>query len=273
MIQLFISNVNFGPGKVFDNLTAGLRKIRVDYQVNPLQLNSSTPSYCLSPHPILFNDSSSMSIGPNICVLPTDLEVVMEQKFKYFITPCSWTKELCSRWIDPDKIKVWPVGIDLDKFNPFNSQKEIDCLLYLKNRTNEELDVVKKILSKFNQSYTILEYGKYSEEEFLEKISTSKYSFILGNTESQGIAIQEMMSCNLPLFVWDKTEWDHRGEEFKCAASTVPYWDKICGIKAGTNIEENFEKFLDTIGDYNPRSYIENNFSLEKRASEFLTIR
>ena len=127
-------------------------------------------------------------------------------------------------------------------------------------------------MEEFHQHYSVFEYGKYKEEDFLEMISVSRYCFVLGNTESQGIAIQEMMSCNLPLFVWDKTEWDHRGDEFKCEATTVPYWEDVCGIKTATNIEENFKRFLDTLENYNPRSYIETNFSLEKRASELLEI-
>lgn len=273
MIQLFLGNTSFGPGKVVANLTKGLQSLKVNYNVNAPYINTDFPAYCLSPHPFLFSDPDLLSIGPNICVLPTDLPVVTEQKFKYFITPCDWTADLYSRWIERDKIKVWPVGIDTQNFQPSPSTKTFDCLLYLKNRLPSEIDEAKRILEEFNQHYSVFEYGKYREEDFLERISVSRYCFVLGNTESQGIAIQEMMSCNLPLFVWDKTEWDHRGEELKCSASTVPYWGKECGIKTDINIEENFERFLDTLANYNPRSYIENNFSLKKRASEFLDIK
>ena len=273
MIQLYLGNTSFGPGKVFANLTKGLKLLRSDYSVNTSYVNPELPAYCLSPHPILLSHSNLLSIGPNICVLPSDLPVVIEQKYKHFITPCEWTSNLYSRWIEKSKIRVWPVGIDTNDFQPSPNIKTQDCLLYLKNRPLEEVEEAKRILKKLNQNYSVLEYGKYKEEDFVERISVSRYCFVLGNTESQGIAIQEMMSCDLPLFVWDKTEWDHRGEEFKCAASTVPYWDKTCGIKADTNIEESFERFLDTIEDYNPRSYIENNFGLEKRASEFLDIK
>jgi len=273
MVQLFIGNTSFGPGKVFSNLVKGLELLKANYTVNAPDINPDLPAYCLSPHPFLFSQTSLLSIGPNICVLPSDMPVVMEQKFKHFITPCDWTRDLCSKWIEKNKIKVWPVGIDTQKFQPLSDAKTLDCLLYLKNRTPSEIDEAKRILEKFHQHYSVLEYGKYSEGEFLEKIHVSRYCFMLGNTESQGIAVQEMMSCDLPLFVWDKTEWDHRGEEFKCSASTVPYWEKVCGIKTDINIEENFERFLGTVEDYSPRSYIENNFSLEKRASEFLDIK
>jgi len=272
MIQLFLGNTSFGPGKVFANLTKGLQSLKVDYSVNAPYINADFPAYCLSPHPFLFSDSRLLSIGPNICVLPTDLTVVMEQKFKYLITPCDWTADLYSRWIERDKIKVWPVGIDTQKFQPSSSPKTFDCLLYLKNRLPSEIDEVKRIMEELHQHYSVFEYGKYREEDFLEMISVSRYCFVLGNTESQGLAIQEMMSCNLPLFIWDKTEWDHRGDEFKCEATTVPYWEDVCGIKTATNIEENFKRFLDTLEKYNPRSYIEKNFSLEKRASELLEI-
>ena len=111
MIQLFLGNTSFGPGKVFANLTKGLQSLKVDYNVNAPYINVNFPAYCLSPHPFLFSDPNLLSIGPNICVLPTDLPVVTEQKFKYFITPCDWTADLYSRWIERDKgkskFKLW----------------------------------------------------------------------------------------------------------------------------------------------------------------------
>ena len=46
---------------------------------------------------------------------------------------------------------------------------------------------------------------RYDENEFLNYIKTCKYGIVLDAHESQGFAIQEMLSCNLPLLVWGVT--------------------------------------------------------------------
>ena len=42
-------------------------------------------------------------------------------------------------------------------------------------------------------TYTGLQYGNYTPKEFNESLGQVKYCIIIDNTESQGIAIQEMM--------------------------------------------------------------------------------
>ena len=40
------------------------------------------------------------------------------------------------------------------------------------------------------------------------------------------------------MFVWDMEYWDHRGEEYKVPATSVPYWHDICGEKT-TNKDQS----------------------------------
>tara|TARA_R110002020_G_scaffold475906_2_gene714471 strand:+ start:3880 stop:4752 length:873 start_codon:yes stop_codon:yes gene_type:complete len=284
LVQLFYSNATFGPGKVVHNLIQGLELLGVDFDTNnPRGVDPNFPAYCLSPHPIL-QQPEHLIIGPNICVLPPDSKVVMEQRYKNILVPCDWVYQKYSRWLPLNKIKTWPVGIDTNSFRPENQEKNNDCLIYFKNRTDDELETVKRLLDVYQQSYEVVEYGHYNEETFLTFVQSSRYCFVLDNTESQGIAIQEMMSCNLPLFVWDKTEWDHRGEEHICKATSVPYWDAVCGEKVErsnlltkrndflTSVPEKFEKFLENLNNYSPRVFIKENLSLQKQAKALLSV-
>jgi hypothetical protein len=255
------------------NLTRGLELLKVDFKTNPSGLDPNFPAYCLSPHPIL-QQPEHLIIGPNICVIPPDSKVVMEQLYKNILVPCDWVYQKYSRWLPLNKIKTWPVGIDTDSFRSENQEKNNDCLVYFKNRTVEEFETVKRLLNRYRQSYEVIEYGHYSEETFLTLVQSSRYCFVLDNTESQGIAIQEMMSCNLPLFVWDKTEWDHRGKEYACEATSVPYWSDLCGEKEEeeNQIPEKFEKFLGNLNDYLPRKFVKENLSLKRQAQQLLDI-
>ena len=277
MIQLFLSNTSFGPGKVFSNLTKGLEALKVDYNVNAPYMNTDFPAYGLSQHPILQKEYENMEhfvIGPNLCVLPCDLPIVLEQRYKYMVVPSLWVKKLYEKWLSPDKVHVWPVGIDSSKFSRSSSNKTTDCLLYFKNRGEHELAYVESLLKRHQQSYKVLRYGSYSPKDFDNLTSECRYSFLLNNTESQGIAVQEMMSCNLPIFAWDKVLWDHRGEEYACKATSVPYWDDSCGEKESeeSRVPEKFEKFLMGVGNYLPREFVKENLSLKRQAQQLLDI-
>tara|TARA_Y100001963_G_C6783973_1_gene451498 strand:+ start:917 stop:1762 length:846 start_codon:yes stop_codon:yes gene_type:complete len=276
-MQLFFESESRvgGPSKVIINLKKGLKLIGEEFESNPSQIEASKRVLFTQSHPLLnVSDLTNVIIGPNICVLPIDSDVIMQQKYNKIITPSNWVANLYSKWINKNKIIVWPVGIDTNMFKDVSSnQKEYDCLIYKKNRSDEDLNFVINTLMEFEQSFNIIEYGKYNEQMFLDSISKSKYSILLANTESQGIAMEEIMSSNLPMFVWDMNYWDHRGEQYKVPASSVPYWDDICGkkITKKQDFKDSFSDFLSRQNSYNPRSYIIKNLTLEQKAKELLT--
>jgi hypothetical protein len=96
----------------------------------------------------------------------------------------------------------------------------------------------------------------------------------LNGTESQGIAVQEIMSSNTPLLVWDVKEWNDRGEEYKVKATSIPYWDSICGevFHDENEIDAAFLKFYDKIDEYNPQKFIKENLSYKKSIQILLDI-
>lgn len=276
MIDIFFKYHERGPGKVIDNLIKGLNKINIQYMKNPSVVKESDKKIFLQNHNLMSTSIIENSIvGPNICTLPIDNKIVMEQKYKKIIVPSEWVKNKYKKWIQEDKIEVWPVGVDTELFSDIsNEEKEIDCLLYFKRRGEGELNLAKELLEKMNLSFKVIKYGEYNESEFIQTIRKSKFSFVIDNCESQGLAIEEMMSCNLPLFVWDVEFWNDRGEEHKVEATSVPYWSNKCGEKtiSQNQLEGQLKKFLENINSYNPREYILNNLSLKKQAEELIKI-
>ena len=276
MLNIYFNNSSMGPGKVYRNLLSGLNKLNVDYQPNNPTPSSDDVIVSLHNHNIInTNHITNAFIGPNICVLPIDSQIIMNQQYKKTIVPSEWVKKLYMRWLPEDKLVVWPVGIDTDLFSDkSNETKTNDCLIYLKRRSQSELNTIKELLNRKGQSFEIVEYGSYNETEFIEKISRSRYGIILDNTESQGVAIEEMMSCNLPLLVWDVTHWVDRGEEYKIEATSIPYWSNECGVKftEHAELENKYLHFLKEIHTFAPRDYILNNLTLEKQANDLIKI-
>ena len=52
------------------------------------------------------------------------------------------------------------------------------------------------MLSRRRLTYTQLQYGSYTQQNFRDALSSVRFCVIIDNTESQGIAIQEMMYAN-----------------------------------------------------------------------------
>jgi len=250
MYNLYYTDNSFGPTKVVTNLKKGFDIAGIDYECN----TGFDKVICLQNHQILMQANDNMVVGPNVCVLPPDNHYILQQKYHKCIVPSQWVKDKYSEWINADKIFVWPAGIDTDYWKPANMEKKYDCLVYYKRRHEKELHIVKDMLDKAKQSYFILSYGSYKEEFFYRLINESSYGILLDSTESQGIAMMEMMSCNLPLFVWNKIVWDDR-KGYSFPASSVPYFDNKCGciINEPDNINECFKEFLNVIGMYKPR--------------------
>ena len=172
-----------------------------------------------------------------------------------------------------DKLAIWSVGIDTDLFSP-SQNKTIDFLVYYKRRDLDDLNAVCNFLKTKNQTFKIVSYGNYSEEQFKQCMSECKYAFLIDRCESQGIAVQEMMSCNLPMLVWDVNRWDDRGEEYACKATSIPYFTEQCGVyfydKASMNAA--FDNFMQHINHFEPRKYIIDNFSLKQKANDLVRI-
>ena len=271
MINISYNYISNGPGKVVTNLLKGLDKCGVEFTTNQ-PLNLEHVLLVLQETNLLHAQTNKQKIiGPNICTLPIDNQFVMTQNYEKMIVPSEWVKQLYMKWLPEEKLFVWAVGIDTDYFYDMSNEvKDNDCLIYFKRRDENELKQIISFLVSKNQSYEIIKYGSYSEDEFIKVLKRSKYGIVIDKCESQGIAIQEMMSTNLPLLVWDTPIWDDRGESFKIEATSVPYWGEICGSKFIKYEELNdvFDYFIDNKNKFSPRSFIVENLSLDTCAKK-----
>lgn len=160
---------------------------------------------------------------------------------------------------------VIPAGIKAEK--DLNTQKftkkEIDCLVYFKKRSESELNMLKELLENNKLSYKVVKYGDYKNSTLEKLAKKCSFGIILDKTESQGFAIQNLMSLNLPLLVWDYNINIY--ENFKLKGTTVPFWDSNCGIKFKNNEEliNVLPKFLENIHNYSPSIFIKENLTYE----------
>ena len=265
-----------GPEKVVKNTIDALEQEGIEYAIN-----EDTYSYNFLmqyqhgvahlKHQDL--EHSSCVIGPQVWPFDAYGKFLIEnpQYYKNIIAPSEWVKNLFENKLGISKVVVWPVGI---KAPNIISNQSIDCLIYYKNRPAEHLEQVKSLLSKRGLTHVQLQYGSYSQDEFKDALAKVQFCIIIDNTESQGIAIQEMMAVGKPLFVWDINEWDYMGEQYKVPATSVPYWSDECGEKFYfvDELEETFERFYDRIDTYNPKNLIDSELSYKASMKKLLNI-
>ena len=251
-----------GPVKVISNLIRSLEDCGVEYSINHEKYEHNFMIYWNSDTYFKLNNKNSLLIGPQVWLWDTNFH--HEHEYSKIIVPSKWVENLHSKYFPQLNLLVWPVAIY--KPDLYDVSQKTECLVYYKNRPVEHLNQILQKLNDKKISYVGLEYGNYSQDEFKEVLSEVKYCIIIDNTESQGIAIQEMMSLNKPLFVWDQDIWDYMGNEYIHEATSIPYWSEECGeyIKTIDEFDSKFEKFQNNLNSYCPEKYINRELSPKK---------
>jgi len=262
-----------GPGEVFKYLQMGLNDLKVNYLINePGDINWFVQrNQTLQQKP--FPKFKNLYLGPNIVEIPSECDVMMDVDcYNKVILPSNWVKDLFSKQIPLDKIEVWHSGIDLNKWCEKEKNIEYDFLIYAKNRNEEDITAVINFFEEKNLKYKMMRYGTFNQDDLMDAVSKSQYGFIICGSETQGIAIAEMISSNLPLLVWDFTKYIHRGDAFLSPATSIPYFDDRCGevFYDVSDIEETYNKFIK--GVYSPREYALENFDYVKQTKKILKI-
>lgn len=163
-----------------------------------------------------------------------------------------------------------PFGIETDKFinnKPINDRNEV--IVYFKHRSPEDLNLIIQFLQKKNIHYSLFSYDeRYDENKYIECLNNAKYGIWVDAHESQGFALQEALSCDVPLLVWCvKSMNQEYGSNYDdLPATTIPYWSESCGevFYSFYEFEETFNKLNSNIHSYKPREFILNNLSIDQ---------
>ena len=284
MINLYYSEAYWGhsatmngPHKVVDNLIKSLNQEKIDYTINEEKYEHNfLVQYDATAHEKHSKiEQDTTIIGPQVWLFDGYGQFLVENQnyYKKIIAPSEWVKNkfITKFNLPEDKLAVWPVGIE-----EFNNIREpnYDCLIYFKRRNQSELAAVKNFLVNNGLSYRMVEYGTYGEDGFKQLVNSAKFCFLINGTESQGIAVQEIMSMGVPIIAWDIKEWLDQGEAYRVPATSIPYWDERCG-EVFFNIDDlevTFSKFYATLDQYDPKAFIKDNLSFECSVKTLLDI-
>jgi hypothetical protein len=272
-----------GPGKVFANLVKGLDKIDYPYVINR-DLDSTKRLWIHDSVSALYAMSRSKAFkvaGPNLFLLPSHIPRGIKMQGALYLQPSAWAKLV---WEEAGftacPIRTWPVGIDTETFHPpVGKTISRRLLVYHKQRDPAELQQLTEILDGLRLAYTLIVYGQYSEDGYREALSNASFVVWHGCHESQGVALQEALACDVPVLVCDVTRLSQArgGYRFPEVFDTIrvtsaPYFDESCGIKIESlsNFRASVGLMLDRLTSFAPREYVVRHLSLEGQARAFV---
>lgn len=279
-----------GVDKVFINLSKGLDRLGISYTVNaPFREIGASDlvgvigrgKYCLKG----YNKENPLVAGVALMTHPSEWPTLCEEyPVAKYLQHSEWTNEIYKPYYG-NRCDIWPVGIDTEEWNENTSVQKVDkILIYNKIQWNKEFwnnalcQKIKDYFSENNIQYTELVYGSYQPEEFKAQLQQVKAIVLLTAHESQGIAYQEALSCNVPILAWDQGRlldpvYEVLGETHR-EVTSVPYWDERCGMKFNDTdeFEEVFPEFWEKarFGRFSPREYVLDYLTLEKSARQYL---
>ena len=283
--------VTGGVDKVFINLRLGLDELGVRYEVNlpfarlraddrigVLGRGRSCLDGYEKPNPIV--------AGIGLMTHPSEWPTLCDDyPVAKYLQHSAWASSIYRSYFG-DRCEIWPVGIDTAAWKPNGCMKAVDFLIYDKIRWQHErasqelLDPVRHILRSKGLNFEEIRYGSYRPAEYSSALARCRAMIFLCEHESQGLAYQECLSCNVPILAWDQGQClDPNRFSWGAPhipATSVPYWDERCGLKFSdaTEFAVKLDEFLDQQlrDEFSSRDYIIENLTLEKCARKFVAI-
>ncbi|MCK9273184.1 hypothetical protein M0P65_06590 [Candidatus Gracilibacteria bacterium] len=277
-----------GPGAVIQNLVSGLRKNNTDFLIDP-----SIKKIPLGSKLCVIRDVQALNVaiklkqhdptkkifaGPNIVVTPDENNFILfSPLIDRIIVPSKWVKDFYSTFEYQgnkleDKIKIWPVGVcvPIDKF----INREI-CLIYKKNCPEKLFEEIVEFLKKEKIKTEILEYGKFNQKTYLELLKKSYFMIYLQEIESQGLALLESWSYDVPTLVWNNHRYFYPNKKYSVSGNiSAPYLTNQSGLYFEDSIDfkNKLYTFIKDINNFSAKDYVFNNLSQEKSAENFLKL-
>lgn len=207
--------------------------------------------------------------GPHLFVTPSADHAIVgtsqPTKFFQFLNTLSpWVQALYKNTGLSFKIPLTsiPFSVDTQRFCPDEHEQKtrnINALVYYKNRQSTEYRQLKQALQAqfYHKTFRFIEYGSYQEDEYLATLKNTQVVVWLGVPESQGFALQEALSCNVPVLCWDATLFENN------PATSIPYFDFSCGrvvfsLPALTATLQNMWRFPNL---FEPREFVLRHLS------------
>lgn len=200
-------------------------------------------------------------VGPNVFVRSCEGGGIMaDPMIDACLVPGEWVR-IAYEQDNPaliGRIAVWPAGIDEYYWSPLNhDQKTKNVIIYWKTESEQFINQIKQCLVARGWNPLLVRYGFYNQQHYKELLQNAAFAVFISISESQGLALAEAWSMNVPTIVWDQQYLVAHGREYKIVSS-CPYLSNQAGMRWKTLDEfENSIKNIDSLLPcYTPRAWV-----------------
>lgn len=261
-------------------------KIQIDTIHSPndiIGMNLDKYDCVYSPgNPVNINlfPNTKFIFGPQFSVFPDEKIRGLARNNVAYIILSDWCKKLYETFPITKGLRLEPIpfGVDTQIFREvIPREKRFKVFIYHKFRNPYELQVLTTFLQVRGVDATLFSYNqKYNEQDYIRQLQESKFGIWFGCHESQGFALQEALSCNVPLLVWSVRSMSQEyGSTYPYVpATTVSYWDERCGeyFHDPRELETTYNKFIENLPNYRPREFVLENLSVEVCQNKFIDL-
>jgi len=220
---------------------------------------------------VLKYPNTKFIFGPQFSIFPDERLNIIKSTNSVYNLLSDWVINKWSSFEYCNNLKLikLPFGVDTEKFNYIKPiQERTKVFVYFKRRNPSELNYLLIFLQRKNIEIKVFNYiSGYSEEVYLDYLQNSKYGIWLDAHESQGFALQEALSCDVPLLVWNVSSMNQEQNSSynNIPATTIPYWNESCGeyFYNEEELENTYNLFISKLDTYKPREFILENLSVE----------
>lgn len=272
----------------FQAFKRGLESVGCDVRVNDFATARAMPDYPIGvagyPSAIDYVDLPNPKIfGPGDYGPPEAAPaLIAKRNYQILTQPSPWFRD----YYEPDgqgRTQVCFAGIDTEKWPDFsNEAKDNDVLIYDKIRWHRErlvadvLDRFKALLDARGLTHHTISYKAHSYGEFRRWLKRSRAMAFICEYETQGLACEEAMATNIPIFAWDEGVLiDPRMRPMPpgLQTRTMPYADERVGVTFKLpEMETSFDDFWARRRTFKPRAYVEENISLPHAGARYLSL-
>jgi glycosyltransferase involved in cell wall biosynthesis len=272
-----------GHYAVTRSLVQGLKKTGVDFNYNPSREKDIAENVIVLAGVERLKQAINLKnkgkirmllAGPNVVEdVRSENGIVANEAIDRYIVPSEWVKDLviedCGRL--KDRVLCWSAGVDSEYWKPTVDAKDRkQVLIYWKTEPEEFCNEVIKFVREEGMNPALLQYGKYSVEEYKGLLDRSAYAIFISRSESQGIALAEAWSMNVPTLVFDPGEFFFGGRTIY-NVSACPYLTPSTGLNWKTLAElRNIIRDKNSFTGFKPREYVLKRFTDEYSARQLI---
>ena len=190
-----------------------------------------------------------------------------------FNTLSPWNKNLYDTYSPNPKVNyiTLPFPVEVERFRPAEKKKRF--FIYIKHVENDRIEQISNLVHQCSNllteyEYRTFTYGSYQEDDYLEYIQSAQFGIWVDAHESQGFALEEALSCDCPLFVYDITSMKDECEDsghhpwahipFDLPATSASYFDDSCGMicREKDKLFNRFLSFFQVVPRFTPRQFV-----------------